>query len=133
MDATYDRATACYGESFTQQLCNETQGVIDISEAVYAASFCAGTGLDCCPNLSDCSILISQSDPDYFAEIQAACDGKQSCTNLTAGRTTAGQCNEPFTDYVALYYECVPGKWMAARFTQHYVGISQSKASHTNF
>ena len=109
--AQYETTTACEGTYFEETLCDTNEGVILVLEAVYAVSFCVNLGTECCPNTVDCSIVISFNNPDYFEEIEEACNGKAACTNLLARRTTSlAQCSESFTDYVRIYYRCIQSK-----------------------
>lgn len=68
------------------------------------------TPLGCCiPECGDCLV----EDTGFRKHIlqQSACDGKPGCSVRAQRSSTAGCGTKPFTNYMVVMYECIPGRY----------------------
>ncbi len=96
--------TKCYGFFFTDTLCPNGSH-IHVTRAVYGISQCAPSNKkpSCCPFKNDCTSPVTVN---VSININTACNGKQSCTNLVAQWNQLSKCHEKVSDYVTIYYTC---------------------------
>ncbi len=95
----------CSPQTFTQMdiMCSEPGTVIDVTR-VFLSHYYPACNLD----NEDC-IYILQPDDNYYKRVSSACNGRQSCDNVTAEsrKIRCSNGGNYYSDYVAIQYVCL--------------------------
>ena len=98
-----------YTSTLVTMACPDGRTILTTS-AVYGVfdspnSECSGC---CAPNPQyDCTELVEENSPSDWLIIQALCDGQELC-QFEAPGTALGDCSSQLSDYMQLFYDCLP-------------------------
>ena len=90
---------------------------INVTSAYYGQYFTTCVE-DCCePDIQDCVELMETNAPLDWAALKATCDGQQTCSFQNPGRSVPS-CDDPYmSDYLLVYFYCLPGYHCFAKYT----------------
>lgn len=113
ISAQRNTATSCYGSVMFLNCIGTDQsswGKIFIFNGTFGTGTCPeyGPPFCCMGNTTECSTLISSSEPEYYAAIRSQCNGQYQCS-FPVNRTSKPEgcwVDNSYTDLMTINYTC---------------------------
>ena len=96
----------CYGSFFSETLC-PWPTFIQIQSADYGRTT-SSDATNCNPDEKLCWQEVQEVTPSYYQTILNACNGNRACVNLMADWAQMPECSNILSDYVEIFYNCIP-------------------------